>query len=453
MPRIMRVLEHSILTIGDQQGTGEERAEFQESHFEVLLRYHRAGAGRRYYDVRHRAIRFKHYVGVVQAGDLTIEVLPKADAVPDATTAPTEDFDRWRRLLLRLLAEAGLLPVDSLNTALLHERPHSLLDLYLSLFLTEVEHLMRRGLVKRYRAHEGQVKALKGTLLFGQHLSRNAVHRERFYTRHQTYDHDHLPHRLLRQALALLPALTSHAGLRGRAARALLAWPEVPAVRPTAALFARLRYDRKTAAYRPALRIARLLLLRLSPDLHSGPQDLVALFFNMNRIWESYLLRTIRRLAPAGWHVSKPPKCVFWQDAAGTAVSRMQPDIVLEHPEHGCLVLDAKWKRPDGYYAEDDLRQLFAYAHQFGATRVRLLYPQPGTESGVEGTFARSLFVEGAGTHPIHCGISYVRVGHEPTVGLATDVDPISNLLRCSLTQDLATWLPGGAGLPGADAG
>jgi len=443
MARILRVLEHSLLTIGDHQGSGEHRAEFREEHWNALLRYHGTGVGRRYYDIRHRAIRFKQYVGVLQAGDLTIEVLPKADAVPGEATSPTEPFDRWRQMLLQLLAEAGLLPVDTFNTALLHEREHSLLDLYLGLFLTEVEGLLRRGLVKRYRAHEGQVHALKGTLLFGPHLTRNAVHRERFYTRHQTYDHDHLPHRLLRQALVLLPALTTHPTLRGQAARALLQWPELPAVRPTAATFARLHTDRKTAAYRPALRLARLLLLRLSPDLRSGSQDLVALFFNMNRIWEAYLLRTLHRLVPAGWTVRKPPKCVFWEDQHG-AQSRMQPDILLAHPVLGNLVLDAKWKRPNGRHAENDLRQLFAYAHQFGAAQVRLLYPQAGAEKAAEGSFSRPLFTEALGQQPIRCGISYIRVGHPPVaVGEpAIDIDPLTKRLRCSLETELTAWLP-----------
>jgi len=422
MPHILRVLEHSILTIGDTQNG----ATFQKAHWEALLRFHDTGAGRRYYDIRHRGIRFKHYVGVLQAGGLTIEVLPKADAVPGATTPPGEDFDHWRRLLLRMLAEAGLLPVDTFQTALLHEREHSLLDLYLGLFLTEVETLLHRGLVKRYRQREGQVKALKGTLLFGQHLARNVVHQERFYTRHQTYDLDHLPHRLLRQALVLLPALTAHTGLRGRAARALLAWPELPAVRPTPAIFARLRYDRKTAPYRPALRIARLLLLRLSPDVRHGEQDLVALFFNMNHIWEAYLLRTIQRLAPAGWEVSKPARVVFWQ--APGQQSRMQPDILLQHSVHGCVILDAKWKRPDGRHAENDLRQLFAYAHHFGATQVRLLYPQAGNEPAVEGEFTRPLLTD-AGSRMIRGGVSYVRVDEAP------------GYLRCSLEAEHLAWL------------
>jgi 5-methylcytosine-specific restriction enzyme subunit McrC len=438
MPHILRVLEHSILTIGDKQGD----AEFKPAHWEALLRFHDTGAGRRYYDIRHRGIRFKHYVGVLQAGDLTIEVLPKADAVPGETTKPTEDFDRWRRLLLRMLAEAGLLPVDIFQTALLHERPHSLLDLYLALFLGEVETLLHRGLIKRYRQREGQVKALKGTLLFGQHLARNVVHQERFYTRHQTYDADHLPHRLLRQALGLLPTLTAHAGLRGRAARALLAWPELPAVRPTPTLFARLRYDRKTAPYRPALRIARLLLLRLSPDLHSGPQDLVALFFNMNHIWEAYLLRTLQRLAPPTWTVSKPAKVVFWQADNNGQQSRMQPDILLHHPTHGRLVLDAKWKRPDGRHAENDLRQLFAYAQHYGATQVRLLYPQAGADDPVEGEFTQPLH-PAAGAPVIRCGVSYIRVGQDKAKATntnATDIELATGYLQCSVTAELLAW-------------
>ena len=135
------------------------------------------------------------------------------DAVPGAITSQDEPFDRWRRLLLHLLEEAGLLPVDSFNTALLRERENTLLDLYLDLFLTEVEALLRRGLIKRYRQHEGQVKALRGTLLFGQHIARNVVHQERFYTRHQTYDRNHLAHSLLQQALLLIPSVTTTASL------------------------------------------------------------------------------------------------------------------------------------------------------------------------------------------------------------------------------------------------
>lgn len=439
MPHILRVLEHSTLSVGDTQGEGDVQAVFQLRHWEQLLRYHDTGAGRRYYDIRHRAVRFKHYVGVLQAGDLTIEVLPKADAVPGASTPSGENFARWRRLLMQMLAEAGLLPVDSLHTALLREREDSLLDLYLALFLTEVETLLRRGLVKRYRQHEGQVKALKGALLFNQHLARNVVHQERFYTRHQTYDRDHLAHRLLRQALEVVPMLTTAPALRGRAARALLAWPDTQPISPTANQFARLRtkVDRQTVPYRPALAIARLLLLRLSPDVQHGPDDLIALFFNMNKVWENYLLRTLQRLLPVGWSTTKPPLVQFWQ--AGPYQSQMQPDLLLTHPAYGSIVLDAKWKRPTlGQPNPDDLRQLFAYAQHYGATHTRLLYPQAAGEVAIHGQFMPPLFPTG---QPIQCGISYLRVGAPTSNYAASDIDS-TGYLQCTLAAELTAWLP-----------
>jgi 5-methylcytosine-specific restriction enzyme subunit McrC len=438
MARILRVLEHSTLTIGDTQGVGEEQAEFLPEHWEKLLRYHDTGHGRRYYDIRHRAVRFKHYVGVLQAGNLTIEVLPKVDAVPGASTSPDEPFDRWRRLLLHLLAEAGLLPVDSFNTALLRERENTLLDLYLDLFLMEVEALLRRGLIKRYRQHEGQVKALRGTLLFGQHIARNVVHQERFYTRHQTYDRNHLAHSLIQQALQLIPSVTTTASLRGRATRALVSWPDVNPVRPTAAHFARLRTrnSRQTAPYRSALGIARLLLLRLSPDVLHGSDELIALFFNMNRVWENYLLRTLQRLLPSDWTVTKPPLAIFWQ--ASPYQSQMQPDLLLTHATHAPIVLDAKWKRPaPGQPNPDDLRQLFAYAQHYRAKHTRLLYPQAANDVPLNGNFEVPLYSSG---QLIQCGISYVGVGALSIDAGASDIDT-SGYLYCSLGAELLSWL------------
>ena len=411
-------------------GYQQNGAKFKPAHWDALLRYHDTGAGRRYYDIQHRAICFKHYVGELQAGNLTIEVLPNADAVPGRTPEAGENFARWCRLLLRMLAEAGLLPGDSFHTALLRERENSLLDPYLSLFLTEIEDLLHRGLVKRYRQREGQVKALKGTLFLARTWPATWCTRSASTPATKPTTSTHLPHRLLRQALGLLPTLTPAPGLRGRAARALLAWPGVAAVRPTPATFARLRYDRKTADYRPALRIARLLL---RPDVHSGPQDLIALFFNMNHIWEAYLLRTLQRLAPAEWVVSKPAKVVFWQAENGPQ-SRMQPDILLQHPSHGTIILDAKWKRPNGHHAENDLRQLFAYAHHFGATQTWLIYPQAKAEMAVGGEFTRPLLTQ-QGAQVIRCGISYIRVS-ENIAGIKQ-----TSTLVCSLLDELPMWL------------
>jgi len=100
---------------------------------------------------------------------------------------------------------------------------------------------------------------------------------------------------------------------------------------------------------------ARLLLLRLSPDLHVGPQDLVALFFNMNHIWEAYLLRTIQRLAPT-FCLSTPRTAPSFSMPSGSAPMAATPKttcanssptpIILRRRRCGCCTRRPGRKRP-----------------------------------------------------------------------------------------------------------
>lgn len=118
------------------------------------------------------------------------------------------------------------------------------------------------------------------------------------------------------------------------------------------------------------------------------------------------------------------------------------PDILLEHPTHGTIILDAKWKRPNGRHAENDLRQLFAYAHHFEATQVRLLYPQAGQEAAVEGEFTRPLFgAGGAAPQAIWCGVSYIGLGRELLTG--SDVNSTGHL-PYSVERELPNWFLSG---------
>lgn len=428
MSRIIRVPEYGIIKIGVEQGG----IVFEKRHWTQLFKYHDEHAADKYYDMRHDGVQFSSYVGVIQAGDLTIEILPKVDDVEGASDSTLQ---KWRDVLLHMLRESGMLRVESLSNALLREKENSLLDIYLALFLQEVEWLLHRGLVKRYRHNEGQQMALRGTIQFGKHIARNLVHQERFYTRHQTYDHQHLHNQLIRQALLLMPRLTHSPTLRGRTARALLQWAESPSIKVTTTTFSRLTFDRKTEAYRPALVIARLLLLQHRPDIQGGNNDLVALLFNMNTLWEQYLLRTLQRLVPDATVVCKPNAKVLWYAVDGSdKTSKMEPDILVSMPNGVSIVLDAKWKRPkNGQPAPGDLRQLFAYSQHYKAAHAFLLYPYSGDGAAVVGKFRRlDHLLASKQEELVNCSTMFVRVGSGQ---VPTDVGVLDEdgYLRCSL--------------------
>ena len=190
MPKIAQVFEHGTLAVGEQG--------FHASHFAALVRYNdRHGCA--FFAVGHHRLHFGSYVGVIQVGNLAIEILPKLDNDPSADPA------KWQRALLQMLRRSGLLAIESGPEADLHRRRSPLVDIYLDAFLSEVERLTHGGLVKRYRLTQGNLHKLKGRILFPQHIRHNALRQERMFTAHETYDRDNPFNRILKSALAIVP--------------------------------------------------------------------------------------------------------------------------------------------------------------------------------------------------------------------------------------------------------
>jgi len=78
--------------------------------------------------------------------------------------------------------------------------------------------------------------------------------------------------------------------LSSRLGALLLNFPEMSGIKITDALFEKLPFDRKTESYKNAIEIARLILLNYHPDVSTGQHDVLALMFDMNILWEQFVL-------------------------------------------------------------------------------------------------------------------------------------------------------------------
>ncbi|MFK7936036.1 MAG: McrC family protein, partial [Saprospiraceae bacterium] len=312
----------------------------------------------------HRGVRFSHYVGVLQVNDLTIEILPKADRALQPNRAV------WHSVLLDMLRYCRLINIEALNAAPLRLRKHSILELYYEIFLTEVEALLKNGLLRTYRREQGQSPVLKGKLLISEHLRRNVLHRERFYINYQTYDYQHPLNQMLYAALLSLDQLLQKSDLRARLQRILQYFPNQKVRRYTADDFLKIRYDRQTLRYKNAIEIARLLLLNYSPDIRGGQQHLLAILFDMNLLYEEYVYQQLKRLNIPELVVRRQQTTPFWNRRT------LRPDIILEHQEKR-YVLDTKWKILKRVHPNlEDVKQMYIYNQFFAAEHGVLLYPQ-----------------------------------------------------------------------------
>lgn len=359
------VFEHQTLVAGHSYNGNE----FTREHRDLLESAYRDIDFPFFSLIRH-GVRFCEYVGVFRVGRLQVEVLPKA--------GKGGDQDQWRRRLIDMLRTVGAFNIRTPSASALKLKPNSILELYCQLFVDEVEQILHRGLIKRYRRTAGNASSLKGALHFARHLDQNLTHQERFYVRYSVYTNQHSLNAVLGMTVRLLSRISTNPALRSRIGALQLSFPEMADIKVSDAWFEKIQYDRKSESYRNALGIARLLLLNYHPDVTSGTNNVLALMFDMNILWEKFVCVTLKRFlakARPGWTVEAQTKTLFWRNVEHSRGGmKMQPDIIVNH---GCArtVLDSKWKNLDDGMSQHDLRQMYAYSKFHDDARTVLVYP------------------------------------------------------------------------------
>ncbi|MBO0593124.1 restriction endonuclease [Cellulophaga sp. E16_2] len=366
MSRVIQVFEYEKLTIHkDWRGRYlaprelERLYEFNDNNDNVYFTGIRDG------------VKFKNYVGVIQIGGLTIEILPKTDN----NKSDDSEFEDWHGALLNMLRICKHIKVKSVSEASLKRKHNSLLDLYFETYLDEVEGLLRQGLVKKYRRTSSNVLALKGRLDFNKNIQQNLIHQERFYTEHQVYDYENLINQIILKALVILGSLTYNSQLKDRILRLRASFPDIKEIQIQKYHFDKVKENRKTVSYFRALQIAKMIILNYSPDIRSGQENMLTLLFDMNKLWEEYIYRMLIRAKGDNLTINFQNMQKFWEGRT------IRPDIVITKKQgeiEEVFIIDTKWKvlsinnpKP----GDNDLKQMYTYNLYWNAKKSMLLYP------------------------------------------------------------------------------
>lgn len=346
---------------------------FLKNHFDAMVKFNELHQNK-YFTIVHKGIRFGSYVGVIQIGGLTIEILPKADNNENA------DKNLWQNILLNMLKVCKHIQVESISETQLKKRYHSILDVYFELYLNEVERLVKKGMIKKYRKNQSNQNALKGKLLFAQNIQQNLVHKERFYCEHQVYDKNHLLHQILYKGLLVLKTFIKDS-LKDKLNRLLFEFQDFENINIRKNHFNKIIIDRKNHDYQKAIDIAKIIILNYSPRLNYGNDNLLTLLFDMNALWEEYIFRILQKHKTDEIEVSFQNSDKFWEN------KRIRPDIVLK-TKNETFVIDTKWKIIEANNpSDDDLKQMFVYNLHWKAEKTLLLYPKTNQIDSNFGTF------------------------------------------------------------------
>ncbi len=329
-------------------------------------------------------ISVKNYVGLIETKNGTIiEILPKIFGLP---VLEEINLLKYKRQFLKMLSCLKSTPFISIKEAHLKTVHFTILEIFITAFVSEMQDLLKVGLQKKYMLIEGNQRFLKGKLLFQEQQKRNIIQAHNFYSQSDEYLVNTAPNRLIKTCLKLLLSNAQSIANQNQIRHQLLHFDQVPTTRNISRDFQKSKISsRLDQHYQKTLEWAKIFLEGKSFTNFKGHSLNQALLFPMERIFENYIGTQIKKYLTEYEVKLQDRQFHLINEHLGKPKFRLQPDIVLTKADK-IIIIDAKWKvinqgRPKSNYeiTQSDIYQLFGYGEKYrqhGHSPILiLLYP------------------------------------------------------------------------------
>lgn len=330
-------------------------------------------------------LQVRQYVGVVKAGGVTLQVLPKIYDREDENLGFLIFLLRYTRRLR--LKQSRLSDYDKLQG--------SFLEIWIRHFASELNRLLRTQPKHRYVEIEERTQFLRGKLLTERELAGTNTLTARHACRYEIFTPDHLLNQALKFCNNLLLRQAETPSTRALLEENAARLAEVSDRRVMSADLDRVHPNRLDTEYEPLLGMCRLLLEGYSPGMEAGEVEQLAFVFDMNVLFEEFVAEFLRRHKDGiELDGGRRLKRVARQQVLGKLFGEfnMEVDLVLEDSEGEKFLVDTKYKVLDfqqrhAGLSQADFYQMYAYGQAGDAhyDEVFLLFPM--TEPPVDKTF------------------------------------------------------------------
>ncbi len=313
-----------------------------------------------------KVLQAQNYVGLIQTKDATtIEIIPKIQNISE---------EESKKILLKMLKTLKKSPFKTLEKAKLKSSKMPLLEIFISMFLEELTLLVRKGIRSDYLAREENLHFLKGKLKIAKQIKQNAIHKERFFVEYEEFSSDRVENRLIKTALEFLYKKSKLNKNQQRIREFLFIFDDVSSSKNIKNDFKSVKLDRQMRKYEQILLWAETFLFKNSFSPHSGKDIALALLFDMNLLFESYVGAYLKK---KGFDVRSQDKGKYLVEQPNRYALR--PDFVINKDKESEIVADTKYKniKEQKDISQADMYQLYAYGTKYKQTKqLYLIYPK-----------------------------------------------------------------------------
>lgn len=410
-------------------------------------------SGRELIRLERNRLHATQFVGVIQVGEYTVQILPKIDYDPEANAEAIIGSLAYERAaisaaqnFLHLLAHARRLKLHNQSLATLNTNRGTWLEMLTRLFAVELLTQLQQGFHQDYVRREDLLPYVRGRWNIARQFSRQPNLTQGLDVSYDDYLPDTLLNRVFRLAVNKLQPIT-----RDTQNRQLLAdlesWLQpvhLPVVLNQSDLD-QISFNRLNERFYSAFQLAQMLLQGLTIQLLAGGQRAIAFVFDMDLLFQEFIAGILQKysqlILPGDWHdlpielqggLTKR-HLVRPSNPSEKPMFPLKPDILIGSPGQPKLIIDTKnkalpLKQSYRAVAESDAYQMLAYATQFHCSDILLLYPHT---LGAEVFSPKMLIVDQA---PIRLFVATLNL-HQPLNHISPIVQEFRNNLYSVLLQ------------------
>jgi 5-methylcytosine-specific restriction enzyme subunit McrC len=320
----------------------------------------------------------KNYVGVITTKDgTTVEILPK---ISKKNIDNKDECDKVKKIFFKMLKIVYNINSKTSNLSKLDTTRSNLLEIFIKMFLDEVNILAKQGLKSAYVPVQENERFVKGKLLFPQNIKYNSVLKHRFFVQYDNFSINRPENKLIKSVLNFITTISKDSRNRQNALKLLSFFSGVDLSVNYEKDFSLCKNGRSVNHYKNALNWCKIFLKRESFTSFSGKDIAFALLFPMEKVFESYVATMFRKYIGEDVKIKTQDKSYYL--FTNPKKFLLKPDIVLSKKGCNPIVIDTKWKLlnsdSDKNYgiSQADMYQMYAYGKKYGAEKVVLIYPK-----------------------------------------------------------------------------
>ena len=343
---------------------------------------------KRFLEIDRNTIRPLNYIGVVKAGEITLQIFPKLFR----GDASFRHRDLIARNVLKMLIIAENLSIREIDVADLATEELDFFEIFVHLFAKNLNKLIKSSRARQYVTRQEDLRYIRERIETRRYTNPARLHI--IPGVYHEFSMDTPLNRTLKYTCYLMSRMVRN-DENSRLLKSIVNLLDAVTLTPVSLPeIERIQFNRLNARFEPFIRICRIFLSHSTLTLQASDVETFSLLIPMETLFEEFIARVLMNEPQFffGQPVSirsQKSEGYLARDIRGKGIFRLIPDIVVES-SNGHTVIDTKYKVLTGEdrrlgVSQADIYQMYAYVTKTGAESAMLLYPD--TVQGIRGTF------------------------------------------------------------------